>query len=224
MSKHPPPIPHAEIKNKQSKSRRFFETDKGTILLVHSITEKRFVKPGTDPAKGVNNGKNDGIRYKITIERINCKDESERYSLVNLAIQGVRRRILIRKVKGTNVRFRRPKKGFERLAALHEKYQKIRGPYNEGGEQPKPKETRFRRVWDKKKGHIIPERIWFIEFSGTICELEVIAFVGIPPNGPKLSHEWAPPPPDPGSEEGDDEYSDEQPPEEPDEPEEDDGE
>lgn len=223
MSIHPPHIPHAEIKNKQPQSRRFFETDKGTVLLVHSITEKKSVNPGTNPENGVNNGKNYGIRYKITIERINCKDESERYSLVNLGIQGVRRRILIRSVKGTQVRFRRPKKGLEHLA-LDEKNHKIRGTYNEGGKQPGPKETRYRRVWDKKTGHIISERIWFIEFSGTICELEVIAFIGIPPNGPKLSHEWAPPPPDPGSEEGDDEYSDEQPPEEPDEPEEDDGE
>lgn len=182
-------------------------------LIITAATQRTFKTSGLSVCSFTEQTKDPrGFVYTVRLTRNISAPNDENYSLYNIGVQGRLRSIFITRVlKGKNVYFRRPKKGQSNNAG-DIKYQKRRGAYAEGGNQPAPNNHRTRRVADIS-GKLIEERIWFISFDGEICEFQVVVpftvenkFKGFP-----LGHEWAPPPPEPGGENEEDPEPDDQP-------------
>lgn len=179
----------------EAKTERTFEFDSGTIVKVCSKTN--YTRgPDID-----GDGKGDGFIHTVIIQIIKRgfgMTEAETFSLLNLGIQAPCRYVRLLKVTGENVLFQRTGKK--------------RGAYVP--RQPKVTSQRIGRT--QKIGGVStePDRVWYISFNTTICELELVAYLKA--KGPPFTEdEWAPPPPDPGGEYGEDDEPGDPPEEDP---------
>lgn len=201
-------LPHVHISQENlatGKTKRTFDYHNGSITVqcftrraTGNLTDYLSKKDGR-PVKNFT-----GYLYNVRIKRSPTSNDTVNYSLYNLGIQGLKWSVVITKIiKGQKVTFIRPKKGKESNGSAKEN-QKIRGPYD--GKQPLKHCRRLRRIFSKKENKPLSERVWFLNFQGDECELELLVLRFRQPKPPAIKdgHDVSPPPPDAGGGEGED--------------------
>lgn len=132
-------------------------------------------------------------QYRVVLRRASGGTSSLPYSMFSLGIQGRRWRVEIKEATGIDVTF--TEWGSPSTPVV---VSGISQPVNQMLLAAQPKGS----------GKIDEDRLWFVNFTGEVCELKVASFRPKPrksAGGIVTDHDVAPPPPEGGGDYGDEE-------------------